>query len=117
MTLRIAFLSHSLPTFTNRRWSNHLDTLARAPGGVDTVVKGFPGTGTKSELHHTGITRDKNDNRNNYTEITWPLTTHLNEQDNGEGCEEINILSAYKLRINKINSLNRVDDDDVDDQI
>jgi len=31
------------------------------------------------------------------------LTTHRNEQDNGEGCEEIKTLSAYKLRINITN--------------
>jgi hypothetical protein len=44
--------------------------VARGPGGVDTEVKGFSETGTESELHHTGITCDKNDNRINYTEIT-----------------------------------------------
>lgn len=42
----------------------------RAPGAVDTEVKGFSETGTESELQHTGRTCDKNDNRINYTEIT-----------------------------------------------
>jgi len=59
-----------MPTFTNTCWSSRLDTVARAPGGVDNEVKGFSETGTESELQHTGRTCDKNDNRINYTEIT-----------------------------------------------
>jgi len=51
-----------MPTFTNTRWANRLDMVVRAPGGVDTEVKRFSETGTESELHHTGVTCDKNDN-------------------------------------------------------
>ena len=68
---------------------------------VDTEVKGFSGIETESELPPTGVTCD---NKNNSRIIRkWP-DPDLNEQDNGEGCEEINALRAYKLRINKTNT-------------
>jgi hypothetical protein len=44
--------------------------VARAPGRVDTEVRGFSETGTEYALQHTGRTCDKNDNRINYTDIT-----------------------------------------------